>query len=433
MSTTGPGRARLGTPTPQPRIAARRITRRAVLGAFAITLASGAAVACGAPGGAGRASDQSAGGPITWWDYSEPGPSADAWQALLGEYQAAHPGTTIDRRFVAYADLKKTLLQSASAGALPDVVIINSPDHQQFAELGVAADLTSRAQEWGQLDRYPTGLIDSARWEGKLYGLPAGANCLALLYDADLFEAQGLTPPTTWDELRTTAQRLTSSNRYGLAYAAPANQQAVFQWLPALWQAGGDLTDLTTPAAQKALQFWVDLMNDGSVSREALAWDQSQVGTEFAQRRAAMMINGPWITPAVKKEAPDLNWRVALLPGDVQQASVTGGENYLVVEGPRADAAWQLVAWLQDPERVGRLCAATGNLPTRTDVPSPSDPATQVFIDQLKVARPRAYGPNYPQISDAATTALQSAFTGTPPAQALSTAAQAIQSLLPQR
>jgi multiple sugar transport system substrate-binding protein len=64
----------------------------------------------------------------------------------------------------------------------------------------------------------------------------------------------------------------------------------VFQWLPTLWQAGGDLTDLTTPAAQKALQFWVDLMNDGSVSREALAWDQSQVGTEFAQRRAAMMI-----------------------------------------------------------------------------------------------------------------------------------------------
>lgn len=413
--------------------AARQVSRRSVLAGLAAVSLAGVTAACGAPGGSGGGAGAggSADGPITWWDYSEPGSTADTWLAMLKEYQDTHAGTTVERRFVAYADIKKVLLQSAGAGALPDVVIINGPDHQQFAELGIAADLTARVDTWGQLDRYPPGVIDSARWEGKLYGLPAEVNCLGLFYDVDALGAAGLAPPTTWEELRTAARRLTTGERFGLAFAAPNNQQAVFQWLPTLWQAGGDLRDLTSPAAEKALQFWVDLMNDGSVSREALGWDQSQVGTEFAQGRAAMMINGPWIQPALEQEGPDRNWQVALLPRDVEEASCTGGENYLIVNGPRQDKAWDLVTWMQDPERVARICAATGNLPTRVDVPPPDSPATQVFIEQLKVARPRAYGPNYPQISDAVTKALQAAFTGTSPADALRTAAQTVQPLLP--
>ena len=415
---------------------ARKSIKSAATIALALTVVGG--IASCAPGGGGAAAKPSPEdtGPITltWWDYYQPGASDDALKAQLSEYTKANPNITIDRRFIAYADLKKSLLQSAGASSLPDIVVINGPDHQQFAQLGIAADLTSQLKDWGQLDKYPKGIIDSATLDGKIYGLPITTNCLGLFYNKDMFAAAGITaPPTTWQELSDDAKKLTTPDHYGLSYSAINNQQAVFQWLPTLWQAGGDLTDLTTPNAQAALEYWAGLMSDGSVSKEALSWDQTAAQVEFAQGRAAMMINGPWQIPTMAKSTPDLNYGVALLPKDKESATALGGENYMVINGPHEQASWDLIKWMQDPKRVAELAKATGSLPTRTDVAPFSDSdAIKTFTEQLKVGRPRAYGANYAQIADAVVVALQGTLSGSTSAKdALATAAQTVDPLLP--
>jgi len=416
-------------PAPRDRVRTRLAAIGAV-GAVAVAL-----TAC-SPGGAAPQEGADDGGPVTltWWDYFAPGTSEDTLVELLDQYQEENPDVTIEREFIAYADLKQSLLQSAGASALPDVAIVNNPDHQQFAELGIAANLTDRLEEWGELDQYPEGLIESATLDGEVYGLPISANCLALYYNPALLEEAGVEPPTTWDELEKAASATTTPDHYGLAYSAINNQQAVFQWLPTLWQAGGDLDDLGSPESVEALEFWSGLMQDGSVSREALNWDQATVASEFGQGRAAMMINGPWQIPYLAAEAPDLDYEVALLPVGEEEASALGGENYMVLEGPEADAAWDLVRWLQEPENVDALAAGTGSLPTRADAePFSDDPSLAVFTDQLDVARPRAYGANYAEIADLVVVAIQSVLTGTNDAQsALDEAADAVAPLLPE-
>src|SRR5262245_29242892 len=122
-------------PTSRHPFAASRRNRSTVfamaVAALAITLTS-----CGGDGGDGGTGDDgegdSAEGPvtITWWDYYQPGVQEDAVVAALDEYQSTHPDVTIDRQFIAYDDLKQSLLQSAGADALPDIAIINGPDHQ---------------------------------------------------------------------------------------------------------------------------------------------------------------------------------------------------------------------------------------------------------------------------------------------------------------
>lgn len=415
---------------------ARKAIRSAATIALALTVVGGiAACAPGGGGGAAKPTPENT-GPVTltWWDYYQPGPSEDALKAQLAEYSKENPNVTINRRFVAYDDLKKSLLQSAGASSLPDIVIVNNPDHQQFAQLGIAADLTNQIKEWGQLGKYPKGIIDSATLDGKIYGLPITTNCLALFYNKDMFTAAGITaPPITWRELSDDAKKLTTPDHHGLSYSAINNQQAVFQWLPTLWQAGGDLTDLTSPEAQTALEYWAGLMSDGSVSKEALSWDQAAAQVEFAQGRAAMMINGPWQIPVMAKSTPDLNYGVALLPKDKKSASALGGENYMAINGPHEQASWNLIKWLQDPTRVAELAKATGSLPTRTDVAAFSDSnAIKTFTEQLKVGRPRAYGANYAQIADAVVVALQGTLSGSTSAKdALATAAQTVDPLLP--
>lgn len=412
----------------------RARTKVAALAAATMAL-SFALTAC-SPGGGGSNPQPATGSDgavtLTWWDTYAPGGTEDALQTQLKEYQDTHPGVTIERRFIAYADLKKSLLQSSGANSLPDIAIVNSPDHQAFAQLGIAADLTTRLAEWGQLDTYVPGAVASATLDDKVYGLPITTNCLALYYNKKMLAEKGLEPPTTWEELRSNAEALTSGKTYGLAYSAINNQQAVFQWLPTLWQAGGDLTDLKSPEAQSALEYWAGLMNDGSVSKEALSWDQTQVQVEFAQQRAAMMINGPWQLPVLAKEAPDLDYGVALLPAGQTKASVTGGENYMMIKGPREQQAWDLITWMQDPGRVAALNKGTGSLPTRSDVkPFDDSEAVATFTQQLEVARPRAYGANYAQIADNLVVALQSTLSGSASAaDALATADAAVKPLL---
>jgi multiple sugar transport system substrate-binding protein len=78
----------------------------------------------------------------------------------------------------------------------------------------------------------------------------------------------------------------------------------------------------------------------------------------------------------------------------------------------------------------------TIGLPNREDMADDkdfaSDPRKEVFISQVEVARPRAYGPNYPQISEQIWTAYQGVLAGkSSPEEAARSAAEQIQPLLP--
>jgi multiple sugar transport system substrate-binding protein len=77
-----------------------------------------------------------------------------------------------------------------------------------------------------------------------------------------------------------------------------------------------------------------------------------------------------------------------------------------------------------------------GKLPSRADLAEDpywtDDPVLAVFIEQLKVAKPRAYGEHYPEISNAIQEAIQGAVSGqSDVASALAKAQATITPLLP--
>jgi multiple sugar transport system substrate-binding protein len=101
---------------------------------------------------------------LRWWDYYAEGANAIAMQNQLQRYIDANPSVTIERTPIPFADLKQKLLQGAAAGELPDVAVIDNPDHQAFAALGILEDLTERVAAWGQADAYFAGPWDSTIW-----------------------------------------------------------------------------------------------------------------------------------------------------------------------------------------------------------------------------------------------------------------------------
>jgi multiple sugar transport system substrate-binding protein len=400
-----------------------------------VTGAAAAATATGATFAPRSLARQDAKVTITWWDYFSDANGA-AMDAQHARYMKANPNVTIERTYIAFADLKQRLLQGAAAGDLPDVVIIDNPDHQAFSSLGIFEDVTDRVAEWGQADKYFEGPWFSTTFKDKNYGIPDNSNCLVLWYNTSFLKEAGLEPPTTWEELTSSAQALTEGDRFGLAVSGIKSEEGTFQWLPFLWATGEDLATLDSDGGRRALQLWVDMVDNGSMSKGILGWDQQDVRTQFQNGRAAMMSNGPWQIPVLKKEAPDLEWNVVTLPKDKQGASILGGENAAIVKGSKnVDAAWALLTWRQEPEELRTYLTDAGKLPSRADLAEgfSDDPVITVFLEQLKVAKARAYGDKYPEISAAIQEAIQSAVGGqTDVESALKKAQQTITPLLPQ-
>lgn len=179
--------------------------------------------------------------------------------------------------------MKKRLSVGILGDQLPDLATIDNPDHASFAASGILEDITSRVEEWGQADEYLEGPLNSAKYEGKLYGLPFTSNTLAMFYNADMFKDAGIeNPPTTWEELRDVAKKLTKNNVTGLGFAATKSEEGTFDYLPWLWSTGADYDSLGSEDAIRALSFLTDLIKDGSVSKEVINLNNSDTVNQFA-------------------------------------------------------------------------------------------------------------------------------------------------------
>lgn len=425
-------------------ISRRRFLEGMAIGTGVMFLASCAPAATpagsGAAPAAGGAAAPGAGGvTLTWWDYMGDESSANGVAVMeqVKKYNDSHPGITVERTFIPFGDLKQKLLQGAAAGQLPDVAIIDNPDHSSFASLGVLADITDPIAAWGKGGDYFPGPWDSTIYQGKNYGIPDNSNCLVQWYNKAFTEPAGIEPPKNWDELRAAAAALTEGQRFGIAMSGVKTEEGAFQWLPFLWMTGEDLATLDSDGGRAALQLWVDLVQNGYMSPGILNWTQGDVKDQFVNGLAAMMVNGPWQIPVLKSDAPDLAWDVAVLPAEKQGASILGGENMAIIKSTQHfDEAWNLLIWRQEPENLKEYLVRAGKLPSlatlATDAAWTTDPVIKVFMDQLKVAKPRNYGPKYPEISNAVQEMMQAAISGQKPVDVAVAEAQAkITPLLP--
>ncbi|KAB2905410.1 MAG: sugar ABC transporter substrate-binding protein [Anaerolineae bacterium] len=342
---------------------------------------------------------------------------ADAHDAQIARFMESHPNIVVERSEIPFEEFRQLLIQGALANDIPDVVLIDNPDFHAFAALGVLADLTDAIGSWGQSDLYFSGHWSSTVYKGSNYGVPVFSNCLAWFTNTDMLETAGVAVPTTWDELREAAAALTTEDRFGLSLSATHSEEGTFQWLAFLWSAGSDIPTLNDEGGQAALQLWVDLVSEGYMSQGILGWGQWDAKDEFGNLRAAMNMNGPWVLGSLRDDYPDVNWQVSPIPSDKVTTSILGGENYGISSTSRnVEAAWEYIAWTQEPENYKQFLKDVQQFPSRMDVAEDTywadDPVLSVFLAQIQQARPRAYGANYLEMSNAIQDAIQAAISG---------------------
>src|SRR5215467_1339165 len=106
--------------------------------------------------------------------------------------------------------------------------------------------LNERMKTLDTADFIPT-TVASGAFSGTQYAVPVDPNVQLLVYRKDLFEAKGLKPPATWDELLAAAKALhdRAKERYGIAVTASSDIQTALYMLLAQWSYGAELVDAT--------------------------------------------------------------------------------------------------------------------------------------------------------------------------------------------
>lgn len=350
---------------------------------------------------------------VTLWYYWENEGHQQAMNEMIEAYNQSQDQYKMKANYVPFTDFKKQLSIGASANELPDLVLLDSPDHASYASMGIFADLTGKFD----VDSYYEGPVASATYEDALYGVPFGCNCLSLYYNVDMLKDAGIEPPTTWDELKEAAQALTTESVTGLAFCSLQNEEGTFNFSPWLWSTGATSYEMDSEGGIRALTFIKDLVESGAMSKECINWTQGDVMNQFISGNVAMMVNGPWQIETMRSEAPDLNWDVTLLPKDKEYASVIGGENYAVIAGGNEEGALNFLTYATEEEQVMTMMEKLGYISADKDIAAnqfsdEKDAIYKKFVDQLEYAQARGPLPEWPEVSDAISLAFNQVMTG---------------------
>ncbi|WP_067729089.1 ABC transporter substrate-binding protein [Oceanobacillus damuensis] len=389
--------------------------------------------ACGSNENGGASNEE-----LIFWSYISPtNPDGELLEEMIDDYNESHDGKNVKHEYIPHGDYHQQLSTAVAGDSLPDILILDNPDHARYASMGVLADLTDEIDEWGEKENFLEGPWDSTVYEGKNFGVPFYSNALAMFYNKDIFKENGIdNPPETWEELKEESTKLTQGSTFGFAMAGTSGPEGLFHFLPFLLSTGANYDKLDSPEAAEAFEFLAGLIEDGSMNSEMLNWGQGDVLNQFSAGNAAMMVNGPWQISSLEEQSPDLNFGIALLPKDEKFASVLGGENFAVPKGDSEDAAWEFVKWMTEAEQMEKFTVESGQFPSRTDVAESNDhwekdAHLSVFLEAVEKAQPRGPHPEWNKIAETIQNSVQNALTGSlTPEKAAEEAANQVTDLL---
>ncbi len=195
---------------------------------------------------------------------------------------------------------RATLATEISGGAsTPDVFMGDVIWPAQFGEHGFALPLSDYlpASYWAQ---FAPGLVQGATYNGKIYGSPLFEDQGFLYYRKDLLAKEGMSPPTTWEQLESEAKTLVSKGlvKYGFVWEGDSYEGLTCDFMEYLTDAGGAVTNATytkatldTPAALKALTFMRSLITSGVTPAAVTTFEEPQAMSAFADGDAAFLRN----------------------------------------------------------------------------------------------------------------------------------------------
>ena len=255
-------------------------------------------------------------------------------------------------------------------------------------------------------DHFPS-IIESQTVDGKLVALPAYTDAPALFYRSDLLEKYGKEVPTTWAEMRATAQEIMDAERaagnpdmWGFVFQGNAYEGLTCNALEWVKSYGGgqiveadgtiSINNEQAIAALEEVRTWI-----GTISPEGnLAYMEEESRGVWQLGNAVFMRNWPYAYALGEGDDSAVKGKfgVAPLPAGegegARSAATLGGWNYAVSKySANPEAAIELALFLTSDEIQKERAIKQTNLPT-----------LEALYDDAEIAEAAPIIPNWKEI-----------------------------------
>ncbi len=292
---------------------------------------------------------------LEYWEWS--GQRADYQRKWAEAYMAMYPNVEIEIVLQPWDSYWPSLITNVPAGAGPAMWHMHASKQTEFCGGDLMDPIPQSAADPAYLAENWIGFAEGAMacGSGSIHTVPMGAMMPLLFVNLDKWEAAGLTEadvPTTWEELRAVAVRLTERDARDRITVAGLSmdgqewlQNAVYQQGRYLFNEDGTKVQVDNPEYRAALKFIQDLVHTDK------ALDNEIASTRFEALPAgqtAMYIGFSWIAGFLRANAPDMRWSAFLLPTPDGELPPAYGNIRFAIEAvvnPYADDATKAVAW----------------------------------------------------------------------------------------
>ena len=384
---------------------------------------------------------------VMWHGYTDV--EGKALKAEIDRFNRSHSNVQVKLQFYGNADYAlQKVLTAISGGKYPDIAYLYGSWAANIAKSPKTVDLTQRVRDpsFHFDDIWPAARL-AATVNGKVVGVPALIDNLALVYNKKLFRQAHIPFPTAawnWTTIEKAAKKLTNRGKkqFGWAYVNDGSEDTVWRFWALLWQAGGNILTsdgkkaaFNSPAGVSALTHLQRMAKDKSIYLDS---GNGNYVNLFNSGHIAMLYTGPWDLSSFT----NVDYGVQILPGDRNHQTIAGPDNWVLFDNgkDRANAAWTFMKWFLSTNEHLNFALATGDLPIRaSELKQPKYkaytqkyPGIKTFVANLRNAKKvRPVDARYPRMSEAVGLAVEAVLLGkADPKKALDDAAAKVNSIL---
>lgn len=332
---------------------------------------------------------------------------------LKADFESDNPGATVEYQVQQWDSIGEKLTTALAGDEPPDVLEIGNTQVAQYAASGGLADLSGSVGEFDNSDTWLPGLAEPGIWEDKTYGIPFYAGDRTVIYRTDIFEEEGLEPPTSFDELLALGEPLEAAGVMPMYLPG----QSWYTLASLVWDEGGELAvdddgawtgALSTPEGQAGIARYkamFDALSGAPADTDEATPQQFEV---MAEGDVAMMIGLPWELAGAVEANPELdgNLGVFVLPSrDAGEPAppFVGGSNLSVPLGSDApDLATEFIKLVAGTDYQTRL-AESGAIPNASALApvAEGNPILETSIEAAAVGRATPVDPAWASVETA--------------------------------
>lgn len=394
-----------------------QMPRRQRIAMIAATTAGALLLAgCSSAGGSTTAAVDKAGAkPVTitfsWWGDPQ---RAATTQQVIANFEKKYPNITVKGEPGNIASYFTQLATETAAGSAPDVMTLGGAYPLAYASRGALLDLATVSKEL-DTKTFPKSILTSASYKGKLYGVPTGANALAIIANPAVFKAAGVKMPDdntwTWKDFVKDADEISAHSPSGTYGAEDRVADLIGSYATqrgsGLYNEKGDL--VVKPSTLQAMwQTELSLLKGGGMPSASLTQEIIQANppqTLMGQGKSGMIF-AYTNQLSTYEEAAGTKLVLLRLPGETEYKrpgmTLLPSQYYSIYsKSPHPEQAALFVNYLVNSTAAGKLILEDRGLPSNETVRkailpllSPGDQAAAAFVDRISAIKSPATPPS---------------------------------------